>query len=246
MLVDIFRESIQSTHLFINTWTQQLIKCKLLPSICSQLYVVWYGEIGSWTLVWFKVCLTTDSPSIVPTFCSGQVGRINVIDTSVRMICAESSWRTFRVSNNLNDFFSSIGLSFSFFIRSWATAQRTLFVSFQLHQPSSFPGPFPCSAPLLAGGAWERGWPPTCDDRDLHRLGMNWVDFELKFVSKTTKFLTVWPSKASRHKLMLYGFLSLAWTCEPTCESVWPPIASPYAINNGILVPVIGLVTDIF
>ena len=169
MLVDIFRESIQSTHLFINTWTQQLIKCKLLPSICSQLYVVRYGEIGSWTLVWFKVCLTTDSPSIVPTFCSGQVGRINVIDTSVRMICAESSWRTFRVSNNLNDFFSSIGLSFSFFIRSWATAQRTLFVSFQLHQPSSFPGPFPCSAPLLAGGGLG-----TRMATNLRRLASTW------------------------------------------------------------------------
>ena len=167
MLVDIFRESIQSTHLFINTWTQQLIKCKLLPSICSQLYVVWYGEIGSWTLVWFKVCLTTDSPSIVPTFCSGQVGRINVIDTSVRMICAESSWRTFRVSNNLNDFFSSIGLSFSFFIRSWATAQRTLFVSFQLHQPSSFSGPFPCSAPSSLGGP---------GNEDGHQLATTCID----------------------------------------------------------------------
>ena len=243
MLVDIFRESIQSTHLFINTWTQQLIKCKLLPSICSQLYVVWYGEIGSWTLVWFKVCLTTDSPSIVPTFCSGQVGRINVIDTSVRMICAESSWRTFRVSNNLNDFFSS----FSALVSSFA-AERQLNVRFSLvfsctNHPRS-QGLFPAPPPSSLGGAWERGWPPTCDD--LHRLGMNWVDFELKFVSKTTKFLTVWPSKASRHKLMLYGFLSLAWTCEPTCESVWPPIASPYAINNGILVPVIGLVTNIF
>ena len=27
----------------------------------------------------------------------------------------------------------------------------------------------------------------------------------------------------------IHDFLWLAWTWEPTCESVWPPIASPYA-----------------
>ena len=46
------------------------------------------------------------------------------------------------------------------------------------------------------------------------------------------KFFTVWPPNASRHMLITsqhtwnLGLLQLAWTCEPTCESVWPPIAS--------------------
>ena len=57
---------------------QQLIKCKLLLSIYSQLYVVQYGEFGRWSLVGVKVCLTTNSPNTVPTFCSGKVGRIKV------------------------------------------------------------------------------------------------------------------------------------------------------------------------
>ena len=87
-------------------WHQQLIKCKLLLSLYSQLYVVQYGEFGRWSLVgikgnlllsiysqlcvvrygefdrWFlvglKVCLTTNSSNTVHTFCSGQVERIRV------------------------------------------------------------------------------------------------------------------------------------------------------------------------
>ena len=48
------------------------------------------------------------------------------------------------------------------------------------------------------------------------------------------KFFTVWPPNASRHKLIaspLYKhawnlqLFATGWTCEPTCESVWPPIA---------------------
>ena len=187
MLVDIFRESIQSTHLFINTWTQQLIKCKLLPSICSQLYVVRYGEIGSWTLVWFKVCLTTDSPSIVPTFCSGQVGRINVIDTSVRMICAESSWRTFRVSNNLNDFFSS----FSALVSSFA-AERQLNVRFSLvfsctNHPRS-QGLFPAPPPSSLGGPGNGGGhqlATTCID-------LGWTEWTLSSNSYPRR-RSFWP-----------------------------------------------------
>ena len=57
---------------------QQLIKCKLLFSIYSQLGVVQYGEFGRWSLVGVKVCLTTNSPNTFHTFCSGQVGRIKI------------------------------------------------------------------------------------------------------------------------------------------------------------------------
>ena len=52
---------------------QQPIKCKLLISIYSQLCEVQYGEIGRWSLVWVKVCLTTNSPSTVYTFSLRQV-----------------------------------------------------------------------------------------------------------------------------------------------------------------------------
>ena len=43
-----------------------------------QLCLVQYGEFGRWSLVGVKVCLTTNSPNTVHTFCSGQVGRIKV------------------------------------------------------------------------------------------------------------------------------------------------------------------------
>ena len=53
---------------------------------------------------------------------------------------------------------------------------------------------------------------------------------------------TVWPLNTSRQKLMAShldilkteDFLWLAWTCERNCESVSPPIASPYA-NSGFV-----------
>ena len=58
--------------------------------------------------------------------------------------------------------------------------------------------------------------------------------------SSRRKFFTVWTLNASGHKLIasqqymsgIYGFLRLAWTCEPTCESVWPPFASLYASSG--------------
>ena len=34
---------------------------------------------------------------------------------------------------------------------------------------------------------------------------------------------------SQQYRREIHDFLRLAWTCEPTCESVWPPIASPYA-----------------
>ena len=51
---------------------------------------------------------------------------------------------------------------------------------------------------------------------------------------------TVWPLNTSRQKLMAShldilkteDFLWLAWTCERNCESVSPPIASPYASSG--------------
>ena len=30
----------------------------------------------------------------------------------------------------------------------------------------------------------------------------------------------------------IYGVFRLAWTCQSTCESVWPPFASPYASSG--------------
>ena len=78
-------------------------------------------------------------------------------------------------------------------------------------------------------------WPPTCDD--LHGLALTSV--ELK---SGRKFFTVLTPSASRHKLIASDLLLwkrvnqwYAWnlqlfaTCEPTCESVWPPITSPHA-----------------
>ena len=77
----------------------------------------------------------------------------------------------------------------------------------------------------------------------LRRLAIpNCVDFgraQFLYVSRR-KFFTVLPPNASRHKLIasqlyireMYGFLQFAWTCEPTCESVWPPIVSPCASSG--------------
>ena len=75
------------------------------------------------------------------------------------------------------------------------------------------------SAPVNAG-VWRAlilrfVYPPTCVDLRASPRGT---------------FCTVWPPNASRHKLIasqLYmRALRLAWTSEPTCESVWPPFAS--------------------
>ena len=58
--------------------SHQLIKCKPLLSIYSQLCAVQYGEFGRWSLVGVEVCQTTNSPKTVHTFCSEQVGRIEL------------------------------------------------------------------------------------------------------------------------------------------------------------------------
>ena len=57
------------------------------PESCS-----YSSRIGRWSLVWVHVCLTTNSPNTVHTFCSGQVGRIKV-----RIFVA---WRVRYVLNN--------------------------------------------------------------------------------------------------------------------------------------------------
>ena len=81
--------------------------------------------------------------------------------------------------------------------------------------------------------------PPTCVDLRWPAL----IDFgraqiRMQVDANRRKFFTVWPPNASRHKLPIasqlymreiHDFLRLPWTCEPTCESVWPPIASPHA-----------------
>ena len=68
--------------------------------------------------------------------------------------------------------------------------------------------------------------------------------FELKFVryARRRMFFTVWPPNASRQKLSasqymreIYDLLATSWTCESTCESVWPPVASPYAFQVLVL-----------
>ena len=64
-----------------------------------------------------------------------------------------------------------------------------------------------------------------------------WLWLSSSSYASRRKFFPVWPLNASRHKLIanqlymreIYDLLRLAWTCEPTCESVWTPIASPYA-----------------
>ena len=74
----------------------------------------------------------------------------------------------------------------------------------------------------------------------LFRLASTLVELKFAHASRG-KFFTIWPPNASRHKLIasqlyireIYVFLRLAWTCEPTGESVWPPIASPYASSQG-------------
>ena len=76
---------------------------------------------------------------------------------------------------------------------------------------------------------------------DLRNMPLSLWKYSDKFWIRTQlsasrrKFLTVWPSNASRHKAVYarnYNFLRLAWTCEPICESVWPPIACPYASSS--------------
>ena len=50
---------------------QQLIKCKLLSSIYSQLCVVQYGEFGKWSVLGVII---TNSPNTVHTFFQGRLG----------------------------------------------------------------------------------------------------------------------------------------------------------------------------
>ena len=69
-------------------------------------------------------------------------------------------------------------------------------------------------------------WPATFMD-------LRWLWWSSNSYASRRKFVTVWPPNTSRHSLIasqLYQrAFRLAWTCEPTCKSVWPPIASPYA-----------------
>ena len=69
----------------------------------------------------------------------------------------------------------------------------------------------------------------------LRRLALTCIDLRWLWSSSNSyasrrTFFTVWPPNASRHKMIashlymreIYDFLWLAWTCESTCESVWP------------------------
>ena len=70
-------------------------------------------------------------------------------------------------------------------------------------------------------------WPPTCVDLRWHWSSSN-------SYPGRRKFFTVWPPNAKStqvdHTSTIYVWnlrpLQFAWTCKPTCESVWPPIAS--------------------
>ena len=69
---------------------------------------------------------------------------------------------------------------------------------------------------------------------------LRWLWSSSNSYASPRKLFTVWPPNVSRHKLIasqlymreIYDFLRLVWTCKPTCESVWPPIASPYASSG--------------
>ena len=69
---------------------------------------------------------------------------------------------------------------------------------------------------------------------------VQWLWSSLNSYASRCTFFTVWPPNASRHKLIasqlymreIYDFLQPGWTCEPTCESVWPPITSLYASSG--------------
>ena len=56
-----------------NSWSNAHFSSQFIAG-----YVVQYGEFGRWSLVGVKVCLTTNSPNTVHTFCSGLLGRIKV------------------------------------------------------------------------------------------------------------------------------------------------------------------------
>ena len=70
---------------------------------------------------------------------------------------------------------------------------------------------------------------------------LRWLWSSSNSYTSRREFFTVWPLNTSRHKVItshlymrkIWDFLKLTWwTCEPTCESVWPPIASPYASSG--------------
>ena len=67
---------------------------------------------------------------------------------------------------------------------------------------------------------------------------LRWLWLSSNSYTSRRKFFTVWPPNASRtswsqvncqlYMSKIYNLLRLVWTCEPTCESIWPPIESPY------------------
>ena len=83
--------------------------------------------------------------------------------------------------------------------------------------------------------------PKHNQEKTAHKpLHTSWIALWSSSNSWRRNFIAVWPPNASWHKLIAsqlciretYDFLRLAWTCEPTCESVWPAIASPYASSG--------------
>ena len=85
--------------------------------------------------------------------------------------------------------------------------------------------PISASSPISAPGntCFSFGHPLalTCD-------GLRWLWSSSNSYASPRKF---WPPNSTVYAWKL-RLLRLAWTCESTCESVWPPIASPCASSG--------------
>ena len=84
MIKGVFTVKSDAVDLSAVLYFLEPIKYKLLLSSYSSLCVVQYREFGRGSLVGVNVCLTTNSPNTVHTFCSRQVGRIKVRIFGVR------------------------------------------------------------------------------------------------------------------------------------------------------------------
>ena len=118
-------------------------------------------------------------------------------------------------------------------VEVWTALKKCLYASKSncfLRKPSIFVKPWP-------NGLASRRKSPTWVSFG-HLLA--WTLVKLKFAGKSTqvfhRLATQRKSAQVDRKSTVYvwnlRFLRLAWACEPTCESVWPPFASPYASSG--------------
>ena len=79
---------------------------------------------------------------------------------------------------------------------------------------------------------WWYKWHSLCATRMRTSARAHYLKFVRKLTQVDASFFTIWPPNTSRHTLVTsehtwnVRLLKLAWTCDLTCESVWPPIAS--------------------